>query len=316
MPNMNFQAFHECAAHLRAVHGWDVVSPAELDQMDPASPTYSFTDFITRDLFEIETCDAIILLPGWETSRGASIELAYAKAEGKGIYYYDPTAPAGNRVRTDTDDGGAYVSPVTQARLFEEQEARDIADYDAQQAREAEAWGRVSAGWKYPETIYTLGDYADVPLASISQNELQPDDLDAALDRAFTPVYVDPIPNHESREMRTFDTGATRSSDAGKLDYEGFLSPLVLERFARYMHLHRTQADGTLRGSDNWQHGIPQDQYMKSLMRHWMDAWQFHRGYDVMPPEDWRFDKDYDLEDALCGVLFNAMGYLFEEIKP
>ena len=68
--------------------------------------------------------------------------------------------------------------------------------------------------------------------------------------------------------VRTFDTGATRDTDDGKLDYEGFISPLVLERFARYMHTHRLQPDGTLRDSDNWQKGIPRDQYIKSAWRH------------------------------------------------
>lgn len=105
--------------------------------------------------------------------------------------------------------------------------------------------------------------------------------------------------------MRTFPTGATRDSDDGKLDYEGFLSPLVLERYAEYMHAHRVQADGTLRDSDNWQKGIPKDAYMKSLWRHFMDVWKMHRG--VGDPAH--------LQDALCAVLFNAMGYLHEELR-
>ena len=53
--------------------------------------------------------------------------------------------------------------------------------------------------------------------------------------------------------MRTFDTGATRDSDNDKLDYEGFLSPLVLRRYAEYLHKHRKQSDGKIRTSDNWQ---------------------------------------------------------------
>ena len=57
--------------------------------------------------------------------------------------------------------------------------------------------------------------------------------------------------------MRNFDTGATRDVDTNKLDFEGFLSPVVLERYAEYMHKNRVQADGNLRDSDNWQKGIP-----------------------------------------------------------
>jgi len=105
--------------------------------------------------------------------------------------------------------------------------------------------------------------------------------------------------------MRTFDTGATRNDDTAKLDYEGFLSPLVLQRYAEYMHKHRQQADGKLRDSDNWQKGIPISAYMKSLWRHFMDVW---RQYREQSGED-------TLEDSLCAMLFNAMGMLHETLK-
>lgn len=104
--------------------------------------------------------------------------------------------------------------------------------------------------------------------------------------------------------MRNFSTGATRDSDENKFDYEGFLNPLVIERFAAYMHKHRFQADGTLRDSDNWQKGIPKDAYMKSMFRHFMDVWKNHRG---IPSED--------LEESLTALMFNVMGYLYETLK-
>jgi hypothetical protein len=105
--------------------------------------------------------------------------------------------------------------------------------------------------------------------------------------------------------MRQFTTGATRDSDTDKYDYEGFLSPLVLERYGEYMHKHRKQADGKLRDSDNWQKGIPKDAYMKSGWRHFMDWWKEHR----------KIASREGLEDALCALLFNVMGYLHETIK-
>ena len=46
---------------------------------------------------------------------------------------------------------------------------------------------------------------------------------------------------------RTFDTGASRDTEAGKLDFEGFLSPPVLERYAEYLNKHRVMADGSTR---------------------------------------------------------------------
>jgi hypothetical protein len=106
-------------------------------------------------------------------------------------------------------------------------------------------------------------------------------------------------------QVRRFDTGATRDLDESKLDYEGFLSPLVLQRFAEYMHENRKLRDGTLRESDNWQKGIPREAYMKSGFRHFFDWWLEHRGHAT----------DEGLEKALCALLFNAMGYLHEHLQ-
>lgn len=109
----------------------------------------------------------------------------------------------------------------------------------------------------------------------------------------------------EPTAMREFTTGATRNTDDNKLDYEGFLSPLVLERYAQYLHKHRLQADGKIRESDNWQKGIPQSVYMKSLWRHFMDVWKQFRGYK----------GEEDMDDSLCAVLFNASGLLHERLR-
>ena len=104
-------------------------------------------------------------------------------------------------------------------------------------------------------------------------------------------------------KIRTFGKeGATRDTNMGKLDFEGFLSPIVLKRYAEYMDKHREQADGKLRDSDNWQKGMPKKVYMKSGWRHFFDWWMEHRGYE---------SRD-GIEDALCGLLFNAQGYLHE----
>ena len=107
--------------------------------------------------------------------------------------------------------------------------------------------------------------------------------------------------------MRQFDTGAVRDTDEGKLDYEGFLSPIVQQEYARYMHRHRVQADGRLRSSDNWQKGIPLDAYMKSMYRHFMDVALLHRGHTP--------DSGVDRIEALCAVRFNVDGYLHELLK-
>lgn len=122
------------------------------------------------------------------------------------------------------------------------------------------------------------------------------------LDRACGPEpdVCQPAPPH----VRTFDTGATRDSEAGKLDFEGFLSPLALKRYAEYMHGHRRQPGGQLRESDNWQRGIPLAVYMKSAWRHFHEWWTAHRRAEAA-----------GLEDAICAEIFNAFGYLHEILK-
>lgn len=105
--------------------------------------------------------------------------------------------------------------------------------------------------------------------------------------------------------MRQFETGATRNPDTGKPDYEGFLSPRVLEAYGTYMNFNRLQENGERRDSDNWQKGIPSDAYMKSGWRHFFDWWKFHRGMIVHE----------GIVFALCAIMFNVMGYLDNLLK-
>lgn len=109
---------------------------------------------------------------------------------------------------------------------------------------------------------------------------------------------------------REFATGATRDQDETKLDFEGFLSPLVLVRFAQYMRVHRQTPQG-LRESDNWQKGIPQEAYMKSLLRHAVEVWSHHRGSPVVSEPT----MAYSMEEGLCAIIFNAQGMLHEILK-
>jgi hypothetical protein len=109
--------------------------------------------------------------------------------------------------------------------------------------------------------------------------------------------------------MRTFDTGATRDDSVGKPDFESVLSPFVLERYAIYMLKHTTQADGTVRESDNWQKGIPINEYIKSGLRHVMVWWKLHRKHHSAKA------GTVLIEDVLCAVMFNVMGYLHELLR-
>lgn len=113
------------------------------------------------------------------------------------------------------------------------------------------------------------------------------------------------IAQQDDGTVRKFATGATRDTSVDKLDYDGFLSPLVLQRYAQYMHKNRKQSDGTMRAGDNWQKGIPTSEYRRSAWRHFMDFWASSRGWGSRA----------GIEEAICGLLFNLMGYLHELLR-
>jgi hypothetical protein len=114
-------------------------------------------------------------------------------------------------------------------------------------------------------------------------------------------------PVDPKEDIRTFKTGATRSPIGDKLQYEGYLNPLVLKRYAKYMKKHQTQSDGEQRASDNWQKSIPKESLMDSAYRHFEDWHLHHRGYKAEAVEP--------LEEALCALIFNAMAYLKQVVE-
>lgn len=111
---------------------------------------------------------------------------------------------------------------------------------------------------------------------------------------------------------QSFATGATRSADAHKIDYEGHLSPEALHYFGEYMHTHRIQRDRQTRASDNWQAGIPLHKYMKSLLRHTFDLWRAWRGSVTHNPDT---GAPQTLGELCSAILFNVQGMLHELIQ-
>jgi len=159
--------------------------------------------------------------------------------------------------------------------------------------------------------VYRLVLKEDVPLweaiANMKAAVALPEPLVREITQDTEVLDSLPVDSIISGTVRTFATGATRDADVDKYDYEGFLSPTVLERFAEYMHANRVQSNGDVRDSDNWQKGIPRDQYMKSMFRHFMDVWGQHRASAA--------NDTLVGEDALCALLFNVMGYLHETLQ-
>lgn len=75
--NANLQAFHRADQQLRA-HGYDVANPAT--NLTPDDPTWE--NWMRLALGKMLTCDEVCLLPGWELSRGATIEYNVARELG------------------------------------------------------------------------------------------------------------------------------------------------------------------------------------------------------------------------------------------
>jgi hypothetical protein len=87
LPQFNFPAFYAAAEALRAA-GYDVISPAELDDAEDSGAAMqspdgdmrgvkkTWGDFLARDvkLLVDEGVTGIVFLPGWEKSKGAKLE--------------------------------------------------------------------------------------------------------------------------------------------------------------------------------------------------------------------------------------------------
>lgn len=81
LPNWNFPAFHAEAARLRGL-GYEVVSPAEVNP----DTSLSWHECLRLDIKHLCDCEAIALLPGWESSNGAHLELHIAHRLGLKVY--------------------------------------------------------------------------------------------------------------------------------------------------------------------------------------------------------------------------------------
>lgn len=77
MPDLNYPAFNAKAAELRA-RGWHVENPAE----NPAPPCGTWQGYMRMGVWQLMTCEAIYLLPGWASSKGASMEFSIAQQLG------------------------------------------------------------------------------------------------------------------------------------------------------------------------------------------------------------------------------------------
>jgi len=92
LPDNNFPAFHAAAKKLRHI-GFEVVNPAEIVVLGPTTdPTY-YHRCLRADIRAMMDCDTIALLPGWEHSSGANLELHLAHRVGLYVRFVDALLP-------------------------------------------------------------------------------------------------------------------------------------------------------------------------------------------------------------------------------
>ena len=77
LPEFNYPLFISTAQRLRRA-GFMVVNPAE-NGLPPSAP---WAAHMRRDLHAMLDCQGIAVLPGWQTSKGASLEVQVAQALG------------------------------------------------------------------------------------------------------------------------------------------------------------------------------------------------------------------------------------------
>lgn len=81
MPNLNKAEFENMQEKLTAA-GFKVVNPLEL-----CDPSWEWQTCMKVCIRELMLCDAVIMLPKWESSKGASIEHELAKRVGLSVVY-------------------------------------------------------------------------------------------------------------------------------------------------------------------------------------------------------------------------------------
>jgi len=103
----NFPAFHAAADRFRKA-GWDVANPAENfgGRTDLPREVY-----LRADVAMLARCDAVALLPGWERSRGATLEAVLAAELGLRFFDACSALPMEEPPRTSysAEDGMASV---------------------------------------------------------------------------------------------------------------------------------------------------------------------------------------------------------------
>jgi len=90
-----FPAFDAAAARLREL-GHEVISPSETAGRTTTLPR---SVFFRIDFAYIDAVEAVVVLPEWSTSKGATAESIHATEIGVPIHLYDPVEGVGPQIK-------------------------------------------------------------------------------------------------------------------------------------------------------------------------------------------------------------------------
>lgn len=80
LPQFNYPAFNAAAKMLRGF-GYRTLNPVDAEALNPTPGTPQPWDWYMRHALRmVLNADALALLPGWEQSRGASLEVLVARS--------------------------------------------------------------------------------------------------------------------------------------------------------------------------------------------------------------------------------------------
>ena len=287
-PKFNFPAF-DAAAELLRRRGWEIISPAELD--DPATRAAAlaspdgapgsgtangetWADFLSRDVKVIaDEVDAVILLNGWEESKGARLEAFVAALSGHKVYLYRPACNIGiQELPEERLHAILHEAATDQLPPFEP----DLIDAAAVES----VTKRVEEGFLYgSERPMQQGRQSFVPVAHI--------------DNA---VSADPTPRpiHRIEEVRVKNeaTGGEKGSKAQRMDLLPW--PQLAEVAEHYAKGAEKYA------AHNWKRGYDWSLSFGAMQRHAV-AW-------------WGRGEEYDEEtdtSHLSAIVFHALALLY-----
>lgn len=85
LPDLNFPAFDLAESALQTA-GYSTLNPARHGGEEPGK---QWIGYLARGLYDVMNADGIALLPDWETSKGARVEVTLAEVHDKPVRALD-----------------------------------------------------------------------------------------------------------------------------------------------------------------------------------------------------------------------------------